>query len=107
MNILEEANSLTAGDRQDDYGHPAEDFQKVVDMAKGLGLVPETFNVYDHCLYMVLVKLAREVNKPKRDNLVDGAGYFRTLEMCREYHDINRAKAETLSANIADFNFTD
>ena len=31
-------------------------------------------------LCMVQVKVARQMYKPKRDNLVDGAGYFATLE---------------------------
>jgi len=35
-------------------------------------------------LYMVGVKLAREVHRHKRDSLVDGAGYLRTLEKVRE-----------------------
>ncbi len=30
---------------------------------------------------MVGVKISREVNTHKRDNLVDAAGYLRTLEM--------------------------
>jgi hypothetical protein len=29
---------------------------------------------------MVGTKIARQMNKPKRDNLVDGAGYFATIE---------------------------
>ena len=83
-NILQEADRLTGGDRNDQYGHPSQDFQKVVDMAKTLGLVPNSYTIEDHCLYMVLVKLSRQVNKPKRDNIVDAAGYLRTLEMCQE-----------------------
>ena len=33
---------------------------------------------------MVGLKISREVNRPKRDNIVDGAGYFETLEMVKE-----------------------
>jgi len=28
-------------------------------------------------------KISREVNRPKRDNIVDGAGYFETLDMVK------------------------
>jgi hypothetical protein len=33
---------------------------------------------------MVAVKISRELNAPKRDNLVDGSGYFNCLQMLRD-----------------------
>jgi len=36
------------------------------------------------CLMMVAVKLSREAGKPKRDNRVDGCGYFECADMCLE-----------------------
>lgn len=78
--ILQEAQRLVHGDRGADYGHPLDDFAKVSGMALALwGRGPQTPE--EHAIYMVLVKIAREVNKPKRDNRVDGAGYFATLDM--------------------------
>ncbi len=78
--ILQEAQRLTGGDRNADYGHPLDDFGKVTGMALALwGRGPQTPE--EHALYMVLVKIAREVNRPKRDNRVDGCGYFQTLDM--------------------------
>jgi hypothetical protein len=35
-------------------------------------------------LCMVGIKMAREVNRPKRDNRVDGAGYFAVVDRIRE-----------------------
>jgi hypothetical protein len=35
-------------------------------------------------LCMVALKISRECHQPKRDNLVDGAGYFATLALIRE-----------------------
>lgn len=81
--ILEEAQRLTGGDRQSDYGHPLDDFSKVTGMAMALwGRGPQTPR--EHAIYMCLVKIAREVNKPKRDNRVDLAGYARTIDMIDE-----------------------
>ena len=36
-------------------------------------------------LCMIAVKVSRECHKPKRDNLVDIAGYAETVRMVREY----------------------
>ena len=39
----------------------------------------------DVALFMVAVKLSRQVNKHGRDNLVDAAGYLETLRMCEDF----------------------
>ena len=36
-------------------------------------------------MFMVCVKLSRQVNKHGRDNLVDAAGYLETLRMVEEF----------------------
>ena len=36
------------------------------------------------CLCMVALKISRQCNKSKRDNLVDGCGYLRNIEMIQE-----------------------
>jgi hypothetical protein len=78
--ILEEAQRLVHGARQADYGHPLDDFGKVTRMAHALwGRGPQSAE--EHALYMCLVKIARQVEKPKRDNLVDLAGYAATAQM--------------------------
>lgn len=82
--ILQDAEQAVYGDRQDDYGHPREDFTRTAilwtgvlqhKLADGEYITPE-----DIALCMVQVKVSREVNKPKRDNRVDGAGYFLCLD---------------------------
>jgi len=81
-NILKEADRLTSGDRNKDYGHPRDNFMLIAKFWSNWRGVD--FNAYDVAMMMILVKVAREKNKPKRDNLVDIAGYARTVEMFDE-----------------------
>lgn len=78
-NILQEADRLTGGDRGADYGHPLDDYTRTAAIWSailGVDVTPEQAQ-----LCMIGVKISRECNKHKRDNLVDIAGYARTLEM--------------------------
>jgi hypothetical protein len=80
--ILDEAKRIVHGDRGENYGHPFEDFSRTAQIWSailGVDVTPE--NV---ALCMVGLKISREVNRPKRDNIVDGAGYFETLQMVKE-----------------------
>ena len=77
--ILDEAKELIYGARQGAYGHPFDDFSKTGLIWQAILGVPVTPEQVALCL--VGVKISREVNKHKRDNLVDGAGYFGTLEL--------------------------
>ena len=43
--------------------------------------IAEPFVAEDFPLIMNCVKMSREVNHPKRDNRVDGPGYWGTLDM--------------------------
>lgn len=86
-NILQEAESLVYGDRHDDYGHPAEDFERTVGAI--YALMPDLFTrkplPSDWAKMMVCCKLSRMGESPdKRDHPVDGAGYFDTYWRCRE-----------------------
>ncbi len=83
--ILLEAERLTSGDRQDDYGHPRDDFEKAAHMWTAIltnKLRPdEKIDAREVPLCMIAVKLARQSHRHKRDNLVDIAGYAQTAAM--------------------------
>jgi hypothetical protein len=81
--ILEEANRLVHGDRQNDYGHPFHDFSRTAKMWSAILGVEVTPAQVGLC--MCALKISRECNKPKRDNLTDLAGYAATVQMVREY----------------------
>lgn len=79
--VLEEAQRLVYGDRNESYGHPADDFGRTAKiMSAILGVEVEAWQA---ALCMVGVKISRECNTPKRDNRVDGAGYFAVVDRIR------------------------
>jgi uncharacterized protein DUF6378/uncharacterized protein DUF4406 len=77
--ILEEAQRLVYGPRQADYGHPLDDFTRTAVIWSAIIGAPVTAEKVGLC--MVGLKLSRQVNHPKRDNLTDAAGYAGTVQM--------------------------
>lgn len=76
------AAKLVTGDRQDDYGHPLDDFTRAGKIWEAILGVPVTAEQVALC--MVGIKISRQTNTPKVDNVVDGIGYFLTLAMVQE-----------------------
>lgn len=96
MNILEEANSIVHGARNQAYGHPLDNhgltarYWTVYLQAKAkdddfLGDFLE-FTAEDVCFLNILQKIARAQNGVdlNRDSLVDIAGYSANVEMILE-----------------------
>lgn len=80
---LQEAQRLVHGNRGADYGHPIDDYTRTGRMwgaILGIGDIDPRVA----CLMMAAVKISREVNKHKRDNLVDLAGYAECANMVAE-----------------------
>lgn len=99
--ILEEALRVTGGDRRRDYGSAKVNHDRIAllwaawdvissgsdeEIAAALSairpLAPEyreLDSARDVAMKMILLKIAREANTPKRDNKVDMAGYARCL----------------------------
>jgi hypothetical protein len=79
QNILEEANELVNGARQAAYGHPLDDFTRTAKMWSAILGHEVTAGQVGLC--MCALKISRQVNRQKRDNLVDLAGYACTVSM--------------------------
>lgn len=80
--VLTEANNLVHGERNESYGHPLDDFSrtaKIWSAILGIGVTPEQVG-----LCMIGVKISRQCNAPKRDNMVDAAGYAETVDWVME-----------------------
>lgn len=80
-----EAERLVLGDRQASYGHPIDNFTANAHMWSGTlyyKLKPnEVITPEDVALMMLQVKVAREINRKKRDNITDSHGYLMTYQM--------------------------
>lgn len=78
--VLLEARTLITGDRNVTYGSPVQNFKNIGEMwttrLKHKLKDGETISGSDVADMMVLVKVARNIAQPKRDNYTDGAGYF-------------------------------
>ena len=87
-NILDEADKLTSKDRRDTYDHPLPNHKRIADMwnafIQNRKHPDANLSPSDVCHMMILVKMMRDVFCPKRDNLVDIAGYARCIELIRE-----------------------
>ena len=83
--ILEEAQRLVHGDRQSAYGHPLDDFTRTAAIWSAILEVPVTAEQVGLC--MIGVKISRQCNAPRRDNMTDAAGYAATVQMVVEERD--------------------
>lgn len=77
--VLREAERLITGDRNKTYGPPTQNFKNTADLwtvrLKEKLKDGEVFTSDEVADLMILLKVARNMTDPKRDNYVDMAGY--------------------------------
>lgn len=104
--ILQEAHRLTHGDRNATYGHPYDDYTCTAALISAIlgPILTRPLTAHEAALIQCCVKLSRESRMPKRDNMVDLAGYAWVARMCAEEH-VARATIDeepiTLTAEAA------
>lgn len=89
QSVLDEANEVIYGDREQTYGHPSKNLECIGDMwtayVRSRFGSHIQFQAEDVAVLMVLVKAARLANTPgHRDSLVDICGYAALVERCSE-----------------------
>ena len=72
-----EAAAAVANDRQDDYGDVRENFEEIQTVSKAMFDLDLT--VEQICKLMIAMKVARQKNRHKDDNLVDLINYVAIL----------------------------
>ena len=86
MNILQEADEIIHGKRNDDYGSPLANHSQTATLWNtylNYKKVKE-ISAKDVCIMNILQKISRYQNKPTRDTIVDIAGYTGNLEMIND-----------------------
>jgi len=83
--ICEEAFRIQGRDRQQDYGDPTKNFDDIANLWNAYFQISDDKEAF-YCIeardvahMMILMKIARNCHKPKRDNAVDMAGYAQCL----------------------------
>lgn len=98
--VLDEAARITSGPRQRDYDHPSPNHQRIACLWNAYLFIrkePEgEISPADVATMMILLKIARNVFTPTRDNLVDICGYARCLEQIKE----RESKCRDFSVNL-------
>lgn len=87
MTILEEA-LVVVKDRQATYGPPLEHWGMTIRLINAR--FGTTFRAEDWGIFMILDKIARQAHTPKRDNMVDVAGYANGVQTCLEARSVYR-----------------
>lgn len=87
-NILQIAERIVHGARNDDYGHPLDNHTNTAKLwSTYLG---KEITAEDVCMLNILQKVSRGMNRITLDTLVDIAGYAANIEMIQDKRDARR-----------------
>jgi len=88
MNALDIAKDIIYGDREQTYGHPSKNLEKIAQLwtlylhqKYGAEVI---VNMEDVCWMMNLLKMTRQMNHAKQDNVVDAIGYLGLIDRLGE-----------------------
>jgi hypothetical protein len=87
MLIVDEAATIVHGERQQVYGPPLDNHSRTAALwnaylSTPFGVEPRRITARDVCMMNILQKISRDRFCPKRDNLVDIAGFAENAQMC-------------------------
>jgi hypothetical protein len=82
--VAVDAIRLVDEDRNDSYGPPEENLQRIAEMWSGY--LGTTVTKEDVSLMMVLLKISRSKSGYARDNAVDGVAYFLIHDSMARYN---------------------
>lgn len=85
--ILEEAERIVGGERQEQYGDVRESFIHISELWSAY--LGKQLSVFDVAHLMMLLKISRNSHNIKRDNLTDVCGYARCAEKLLEVVGLN------------------
>ena len=102
--IIREAYELITGDRQAAYSHPADDYQRTVNIFNAL-MGRDILTSEEGVLFMVCMKLSRlmhelEADLDVPDNTRDAVGYLGCLHMIRQSNRQQAAKLDALRKRV-------
>lgn len=92
MSILQQADSLINGERQQSYGHPALNLNLIACqwtnylrsrhpyIDAGIAEGDVCISAEDVCWMMALLKMCRQMHRKNPENLIDAAGYIGLIE---------------------------
>jgi hypothetical protein len=87
-NVFDEAKEIIYGDREGLYGHPSKNLERIA--TQWSLYMRQKYNqqvllsAEDVCWMMSVLKMVRQMNADKRDNLVDAIGYIGLIERLNE-----------------------
>jgi hypothetical protein len=88
MSVLDDANSIITGDREQTYGKPEVNLRRIADQwscyLNQKYQQQNMLSVEDVCWMMVLLKMSRQMNHHTNDNLIDAIGYIALIEKTKD-----------------------